>query len=149
MKRRKFLKTSVKLLCACSAGTTIGIIQGCTSNGPNSPNEENGTELIIDLSNDEYTNLLNDGGSIIIGSNVIDPRGLILIRNNNNISAFANYCTHAGYGLNPFVDGVSVCTSGHGGRFNSSGEAISGPANSNLIEYQTELNENQLKIFRI
>ena len=148
MKRRKFLKTSAKFLCACTASTTIGIIQSCTSNGPNSPNEEDDAELIIDLSNDEYTSLLNNGGSMIIESNVIDTRGLILIRNNNNISAFANYCTHAGYSLNPFVDGVSVCTSGHGGRFNTSGEAISGPANSNLTQYQTELDGNQLRIFK-
>tara|TARA_X000000368_G_scaffold413841_1_gene402587 strand:- start:1605 stop:2054 length:450 start_codon:yes stop_codon:yes gene_type:complete len=148
MKRRDFLETSTKLFCACAAGASLSLIQSCTNNVATSPSvEQDSEELIIDLSSEGFTTLLNEGGSITTDGNVIDSQGLLLLRQGDFIKAFRNNCTHSGYDLRPFSNGVSVCTSGHGGRFNTNGTAIASPASGTLKEYITDLEENILTIY--
>ena len=65
----------------------------------------------------------------------------------NEIRAFRNNCTHSGWDLRPFVNGVSVCSSGHGGRFNTNGTAIASPASGTLRQYDTVLDGNSLTIY--
>ncbi len=148
MKRREFLNTSSKVICGCMAGMGLSIISGCSENVVSSPvgNEQDNT-LVIDLNSGGYSPLLANGGSVVTDGNSIDNQGLLLLRNSNTVRAFENNCTHSGYDLMPFNNGISVCTSGHGGQFNSNGQAISSPASGNLQEYQTELNEDVLTIY--
>ena len=77
----------------------------------------------------------------------IDSQGLLLYRTGNEVRAFRNNCTHSGWDLRPFVNGVSVCISGHGGRFDTNGKAIASPASCTLIKYDTLLDGNSLTIF--
>ena len=122
MKRREFISNTSKILCACTISSGVSIIQSCTNNVV-MPSEE-GQELSINLELEEYNPLLQDGGSIVIPGNIIDSQGLLLLRTGDTIKAFTNNCTHSGYDLTPFQNGISTCVSGHGGRFNTSGNAI-------------------------
>lgn len=144
MKRREFISNTSKILCACTISSGVSIIQSCTNNVV-MPSEE-GQELSINLELEEYNPLLQDGGSIVIPGNIIDSQGLLLLRTGDTIKAFTNNCTHSGYDLTPFQNGISTCVSGHGGKFNTSGNAISHPAYGSLREYDTEINQNILII---
>ncbi len=147
MKRREFLETSSKIICACAASSSLALIQSCTNNVATSP-EPNGDseELIIDLLTDGFTPLLEEGGSVVTDSNIIDSQGLLLYRTGNEVRAFRNNCTHSGWDLRPFVNGVSVCISGHGGRFDTNGKAVSRPATGSLRQYQAVLSGSTLTI---
>ena len=148
MKRREFLERSSKIICACAAGSGLALIQSCTNNVATSPEtNEDSEELIIDLLTDGFTPLLEEGGSVVTNSNIIDPQGLLLYRTGNEVRAFRNNCTHSGWDLRPFVNGVSVCISGHGGRFDTNGKAIASPASGTLRKYDTLLDGNSLTIF--
>ena len=148
MKRRDFLETSTKIFCACAAGSGLALVQGCTNNIATSPDpNEESEELIIDLLSDGFTALLEQGGSVVTDGNIIDSQGLLLYRTGNEVRAFRNNCTHSGWDLRPFVNGVSVCVSGHGGRFNTNGTAIASPASGTLIQYDTVLDGNSLTIY--
>ena len=146
MKRREFLNTSAKAICACMAGAGFSLIQSCTNNVVDSPSNE-GDDLLIDITSTGFTALLTDGGSVVTNGNSVDPSGLVLVRIGDEIRAFQNKCTHASYPLEPFNNGVSMCTSGHGGSFNINGEGISPPAYTSLKEYITNLEGNELTIF--
>ena len=148
MKRRDFLETSTKIICACAASSGIALVQSCTNNVATSPDpNEDQEELIIDLLNDDFTALLEEGGSVVTDGNIIDSQGLLLYRTGNEVRAFRNNCTHSGWDLRPFVNGVSVCSSGHGGRFNTNGTAIASPASGTLRQYDTVLDGNSLTIY--
>ena len=148
MKRRDFLETSTKILCACAAGSGLALVQGCTNNIATSPDtNEESEELIIDLLSDGFTALLEQGGSVVTDGNIIDSQGLLLYRTGNEVRAFRNNCTHSGWDLRPFVNGVSVCVSGHGGSFNTNGTAIASPASGTLRKYDTVLDGNSLTIY--
>ena len=148
MKRIEFLERSSKIICACAASSGLALIQSCTNNVATSP-ETNGDseELIIDLLTDGFTPLLEEGGSVVTDSNIIDSQGLLLYRTGNEVRAFRNNCTHSGWDLRPFVNGVSVCISGHGGRFDTNGKAIASPASGTLRKYDTLLDGNSLTVF--
>ena len=80
-------------------------------------------------------------------SQKIDNIGLLLYRKSENeILAFTRRCTHAGYEIGAFSGGVSVCSSGHGGRFDTNGKAISRPATGSLRQYQAVLSGSTLTI---
>tara|TARA_Y100000768_G_scaffold75870_1_gene53610 strand:+ start:639 stop:1088 length:450 start_codon:yes stop_codon:yes gene_type:complete len=148
MKRRDFLETSTKIICACAAGSSLALVQSCTSNVATSPDpNEESEELIIDLLTDGFTALLEQGGSVVTDGNIIDSQGLLLYRTGNEVRAFRNNCTHSGWDLLPFVNGVSVCFSGHGGRFDTNGKAIASPASGTLRQYDTVLDGNSLTIY--
>ena len=154
MKRRKFIKESSNLICACAFGSAFTMIQSCTKNISDSESgsedetiSDNSNQLVLDLKDSNYSILQNNGGSLVIGASSIDNRGILLLRYGNDIKAFSNNCTHAGYGMRPFVNGVSICTSGHGGSFNTSGRAVSDPASGSLQQYSTQLIDDTLTIF--
>ena len=148
MKRRDFLETSTKIICACAASSGLALVQSCTNNVATSPDpSEDQEELIIDLLNDDFTALLEEGGSVVTDGNIIDSQGLLLYRTGNEVRAFRNNCTHSGWDLLPFVNGVSVCFSGHGGRFDTNGKAIASPASGTLRQYDTVLDGNSLTIY--
>ena len=148
MKRREFISTSSKILCACASGIGLVALNGCAKNVVEPYDTENSdVQLDIDINLDEYSVLNSEGGSVVTSGNDINIQGLLLVRVSDDIRAFENNCTHSGYDLYPFNNGISNCTSSHGGQFNTNGEAVSSPASGRLQEYVTELNGNILTIF--
>ena len=147
MNRRDFLNTSTKIACACALGATSGLISSCASITNSELEATTGVSLEFDLASNENLALQSEGGSVITGSNEIDSNGLLLLREANTIKAFTNNCTHSGYDLLPFSNGVSICSSGHGGRFNTDGQGISQPASGTLKSYSTSLSDNILTVY--
>ncbi len=147
MNRRDFLSKSSKIACVCALGSTTSIFTSCSDTMNSEPEDTTGIELEFDLSSTDFLALQNNGGSVVTEGNEIDSRGILLLRSNTEIKAFTRRCTHAGYELLPFSNGISTCSSGHGGQFNTSGVAVSDPATSSLKSYQTELSDNILTVY--
>ena len=148
MKRREFINTSSKILCACASGIGLVAMSSCAENVVEPIEKQNSdVQFDIDINLDEYSILKSEGGSVVTSGNSVNSQGLVLVRVDAEVRAFENNCTHSGYDLYPFNNGVSNCTSSHGGQFNTNGEAVSSPASGRLQEYATELNGNILTIF--
>ena len=147
MNRRDFLNTSTKIACACALGATSGLFTSCYSITSSESKDTTGISLEFDLASSDYLPLQSEGGSVTTGSNEVDSNGLLLLREAGTIKVFTNNCTHSGYDLLPFSNGTSICSSGHGGRFNSNGEAISHPASGTLKSYSTTLLDNILIVY--
>ena len=149
MNRRDFLNTSTKIASACALGATSGLITSCSSSSititSSEPEDTTGVSLEFDLASNDYLPLQSEGGSVVTGSNEIDSNGLLLLREKN--TTFTNNCTHSGYDLLAFSNGTSICSSNHGGRFNTDGQAISQPASGTLKSYSTSLSDNILTVY--
>ena len=156
MNRREFIKNSCGIACACVGISAISLLQSCednkayeqnTNEGGGTPDSDN--QIVISLQDSPYQNLTNVGGTAVMSSNSIDSLGLLLIRSSETqIKAFSRRCTHSSYRVSAFnSQGLAVCSSGHGGSFNTNGQVAAGPPNANLTSYNTTLENDTLTIF--
>jgi len=152
MNRRKFIKNSCAAACACVGFSALSLLQSCEDNtayNQNSINEDDsGVQFSVDISKDPHQNLEVVSGTSILDPNVIDSKGLLLIRSSeSNIKAFSRRCTHSSYSVNGYnSQGLALCSSGHGGSFNLNGNVAVGPPSSSLFSYSTSLLNNILLI---
>ena len=156
MNRRDFIKNSCGLACACVGVSAISLLQSCEDNKAYEQNineggdiPDSGNQLVINILDSQYQSLINTGGSAVTSSNSIDSLGLLLIRSSETqIKAFSRRCTHSSYRVNAFnSQGLAVCSSGHGGSFNTSGQVAAGPPSASLTSYNTSLDNDTLTIF--
>ena len=156
MDRRDFIKNSCGLACACIGISAVGLLQSCEDNKAYEQNTNDGgstldsdNQLVVNLQDFQYQSLNNVGGTAVMSSNSIDSLGLLLIRSSDTqIKAFSRRCTHSSYRVNAFnSQGLAVCSSGHGGSFNTSGQAAAGPPSASLTSYNTSLENDTLTIF--
>jgi len=156
MNRRDFIKNSCGLACACVGVSAISLLQSCEDNKAYEQNineggdiPDSGNQLVINIQDSQYQSLINTGGSAVTSSNSIDSLGLLLIRSSETqIKAFSRRCTHSSYRVNAFnSQGLAVCSSGHGGSFNTSGQVAAGPPSASLTSYNTSLDNDTLTIF--
>ena len=155
MDRRHFIKNTCSVACACIGFSALSLLQSCEDNKAYQQNVDdtnndgdNDIQFSIDISQAPHQNLESIGGTSVLAPNSIDSLGLLLIRSSdNNIKAFSRRCTHSSYSVNEFnSQGLAVCSSGHGGSFNTSGSVASGPPSARLTSYNTSLNESILTI---
>ena len=81
MNRRKFLKNTCNIACACAAVSVMSVLQSCEDNIDDSYNSNNsgnddGTvnqdnQIIIDISESPHTALMQVNGTSSLGSNSI------------------------------------------------------------------------------
>ena len=156
MNRRDFIKNSCGLACACVGVSVISLLQSCEDNKAYEQNineggdvPDSGNQIVINIQDAQYQSLISTGGSAVTSSNSIDSLGLLLLRSSETqIKAFSRRCTHSSYRVNAFnSQGLAVCSSGHGGSFNTSGQVAAGPPNANLTSYNTSLENDTLTIF--
>ena len=155
MDRRDFLKNTCNVACACAGMSALSLLQSCEDNkayeqNVNDDNNDGDSNIqfSIDISQAPHQNLESIGGTSVLGSNSIDSLGLLLIRSSDdNIKAFSRRCTHSSYSVDAFnSQGLAICSSGHGGSFNTSGSVAAGPPSARLTSYSTSLNESILTI---
>ena len=155
MDRRHFIKNTCSVACACIGFSALSLLQSCEDNKAYEQNVDdkyndgdNDIQFSIDISQAPHQNLESIGGTSVLAPNSIDSLGLLLIRSSdNNIKAFSRRCTHSSYSVNAFnSQGLAICSSGHGGSFNTSGSVASGPPSARLTSYNTSLNESILTI---
>ena len=165
--RREFISKTCKCLAYCAIPSALLTIQGCEDNvdsydstGDDTGNNDSDSDgsggsgggntsnsISFNLDEQPYSDLKVVGNSIVTSGNKIDNVGLLLYRKSENeILAFTRRCTHAGYEIGAFSGGVSVCSSGHGGRFDTNGKAVSRPATGSLRQYQAVLSGSTLTI---
>ncbi len=161
--RRQFINTASRCLIYCALPVALTSIQGCEDNvDPYENNNEDvddtddsgdtgggntSNTIVFNLDEQPYSALKVIGNSIVTGGNKIDSLGLLLYRKSENeILAFTRRCTHAGYEISAFSNGTSNCSSGHGGKFDTNGKAVSSPASGSLKQYKAVIDGNNLTI---
>ena len=152
MNRRKFMKNSSALVCACAGFSTLSLLQSCEDNTAYDQNIDNDgdsdVQLSVDISQDPHRNLEVVGGTSVLGPNEIDSKGLLLVRTSeDNFKVLSRRCTHSSYSVNDFnSQGLAMCSSGHGGGFNANGNVVSGPPSASLSSYSSSFSNNILII---
>ena len=152
MNRRKFMKNSSALVCACAGFSTLSLLQSCEDNTAYDQNTDNDgdsdVQLSVDISQDPHRNLEVVGGTSVMGPNEIDSKGLLLVRTSeDDFKVLSRRCTHSSYSVNDFnSQGLAMCSSGHGGGFNANGNVVSGPPSASLSSYSSSFSNNILII---
>ena len=153
MKRRDFVKSSGAILCSCVTGIGLGSLISCEDNSYDSYDTDQDSNtgdisMSIDISLPEHSMLSEINGTSFLGANVIDSKGLLLVRSSNStIKAFSRRCTHSSYQVVPYSsNGIANCSSSHGGSFDLNGNVVNSPPVSSLKSYETLLENNILKI---
>ncbi|MFN8230843.1 MAG: ubiquinol-cytochrome c reductase iron-sulfur subunit [Bacteroidia bacterium] len=145
MKRREFIKSSC-VNCAASF-TSILLINSCTTNKYTS------NFLIannkITLSKNEFF-IVENNKSKELQFVILKPKQIefpIVIYKLETNKYFANYlqCTHQGCELTPH-NTIMVCPC-HGAEFNTKGEVVTGPAETNLKTFNTTVDDENIYIY--
>lgn len=138
MDRKEFLIKFGKGTAAAVAFTCLG---GCgESDGITSPPPQN-VDFVLDLTESANSSLNNVGGSLL-------RNGIIIGRiSETEFTAVSQACTHQGTTVQFQLSNNRFHCPNHGSNFSLQGNVINGPAASPLKKYNTELNENLLRVF--
>ena len=112
--RRDFIITNAKKFGVIALGTyTISLINSCSDDSnPTSPSGNNNAVITIDITQTANKALQTIGGTLAIGGNDLDSKGMLVIRQSeNSIVALSRKCTHQGCTIPNFVSGISTCPS--------------------------------------
>lgn len=141
--RRVFMKHTITGLGTIALGSlAVSFIEGSsspanaveTTAAANPQNED--LSITIDVSKPENRPLATVGGTLALGKNDVDKKGLLLFRESDIIvKAYSRECAHLKCVVGPFIDGVSKCPC-HGSQYNLSGDRIAGPARRGLRQYK-------------
>ena len=146
LNRRLFINKVCRASAFCALPGVVGVLQSCADLGSENDTSVKEVEvnekgqIQIDLENAEFAILKEVGGSVVASAPDFDNVGLLLYRaSEDSLKAFSRKCTHAGAPVGKFINGVSSCPS-HGSRFDTQGEATSGPASESLTQYTVQIN---------
>ena len=164
--RVEFLRTATPMALIIALGIPLGSC-GVTDSGDSS--EPNSNDDNDDTSNDDSNNDGNsnasafsvDGNTITIDTSVSGGEALASVGgwliaseygflainiDGTHVRAFSDVCTHANCrNAWQYSNETFICTC-HNSVFNSSGQVVSGPANSPLPEYSATKNGDIIKI---
>ncbi len=153
MNRRDFVKNSTKILCSCMTGIGLSSLISCEDNSYDSyevdkDSNSGDISISVDISLPEHVMLNEINGTSFLSANVIDSKGLLLVRSSNStVKAFSRRCTHSSYQIVPYSsNGIANCSSSHGGSFDLNGNVVNSPPISSLKSYETLLENYILKI---
>ena len=141
--RRIFIKHTMAGLGTIAFGSfAASVIEGNASpthaadtNIPVSARNDD-PSITVDVSKPENQPLATVGGTLALGKNAVDRKGLLLYRESEIIvKAYSRECAHLKCTVGPFIDGVSTCPC-HGSQYNLSGDRITGPARRGLRQYK-------------
>ena len=152
--RRNFFKNSAAGIGKIVIWSfTVPFIEGCSSIASKktgiwasvSPRRDRAS-IIVDVSKTENRPLSTVGGTLALGVNDVDWKGMLLYRESETmVKAFSRECTHEQCTISPFINGISSCPC-HRSKFNLSGDKISGPARGALNQYTTAVDGNLITI---
>jgi Rieske Fe-S protein len=152
--RRDFIKNTMTGLGTIAIGSfTVSLIEGCSSTDSKMYGtfgrvkfQRNGASISVNISMTENRALAKVGGTLALGGNDVDRKGLLLYRESETtIKAYSRECTHQKCSVGPFINGVSTCPC-HRSQYNLSGERIAGPAPRPLAQYITAVDGNNITI---
>ena len=136
MKRKEFLE---KLGVGAAFVLTSTCLGGCTRDEADPPKD---IDLMIDLDDPKYAELQN------FGSYVIEDQIVIARSNTGEYLAATLICSHENLAQITYSDreGAWFCTA-HEALFTEEGEGLNANGSNGLTVYNTELNDNLLRIF--
>ena len=102
---------------------------------------DDGVDFTVDLNADDNSDLQQEGGYIYKNSIIIAYLG------NDEYFALSKVCTHNQCDVEYNADEDLVVCPCHGSEFTTDGSVSSGPAEEPLKEYNTELNDNMLRVY--
>lgn len=142
--RRQFIADGCRLLVTVAC---FDLLSGC---GPDSgvigDVVVDKGHLLLPLADRRYQGLqvVGRGVYLVIAS---QRKPLIVTRvGENEVAAFSSECPHAGYQVLLPENGVLVCSSGHGGRFDLHGKAVGGPPPRSLQNFAATLRGNEVRV---
>ena len=141
--RREFLKT---LAASGGAAALAAVLAGCGEAVPTGTGTDTAAGVTLDLTAPENQSLAAAGGSLALGANSLDPKGMLLYRmNESTVLAFSRNCPHQGCVMGEFKDGVTSCPC-HGSQFDTNGNVDKGPATNALKTYTATLSGSMVTI---
>lgn len=134
--RTEFLRltglSAAVLLPAC-----LGGLSSCDDHETPGP-APTGVDFTLDVSTGA---LSSNGGSLV-------KDGIIVARTNSgDFIAVSAACTHEGAIIGFDAGANNFSCPRHGAQFSTTGAVTRGPANRNLVKYNTELSGNSLRVF--
>ena len=144
--RRVFIKHTMAGLGTIALGSlALSVING-DSNPANAVDTamaadppDDDPSITVDVSEPENRPLATVGGTLALGKNDVDKKGLLLYRESEiTVKVYSRECAHLKCIVGPFIDGVSRCPC-HGSQYNLSGERIAGPARRGLRQYKADI----------
>lgn len=150
LSRRRFLADSTKLIVVV---TSFSVIPCACSNEQSTGGKKIRTTLdirdgkiVLDINKSPYRTLKNIGSGVNLDIEA-EPKPLIVTRvSYAEVAAFSSQCPHAGYQVLLPDNGVLLCESGHGGKFDIRGNVTHGPPKSNLEKFTARLDGNEIHI---
>lgn len=143
MNRKDFLKNA----SAATVLTYFGLsLESCSSESESEDTMPTGggtpsTGITFDLNNAPFDDLQQSGGWLLH-----PEEDILLVNVSGQISAFGSRCTHTGCTRNwAFPNNVFQCTC-HGSEFDTSGQVVTGPANSPLTRLNVTQNGDMVTI---
>ena len=123
-----------ELIRNIAAGTALifvvpTVLTSCEEDlpGPEITNPDNNT-LTIDLTEDKYSSLGSEGGSVVEGD-------IIIINAGDKFIALSSICTHQGCKISYDHGSSNLPCPCHGSIFSTTGSVLNGPAESALKKY--------------
>lgn len=110
---------------------------GSDDNGDSSDD----VDFTIDLTNDDYSDLQQEGGYVYKNNIIIAYLG------DDEYIALSELCTHQQCSVEYNLNQNQLICPCHGSVFSTSGSVVEGPADKPLKEYNTELDDNMLRIY--
>ena len=104
-------------------------------------NSDDKVDFTIDLSDDDYSDLKDEGGYVYENDIIIAYLG------NDEYIALSKVCTHNQCDVEYDDEADKFVCPCHGSEFNTEGEVTTGPADEPLKEYNTELDGQTLRIY--
>jgi cytochrome b6-f complex iron-sulfur subunit len=107
----------------------------------NGDDSDEKVDFTIDLSNEDYSDLQEEGGYVYENNIIIAYLG------NEEYIALSKICTHQQCTVEYSREKELVVCDCHGSEFELDGDVASGPADEPLQEYNTELDGQALRIY--
>ena len=104
-------------------------------------NSDDKVDFTIDLSDDDYSDLKEEGGYVYENDIIIAYLG------NDEYIALSKVCTHNQCTVEYDDEGDKFVCPCHGSEFNTDGDVTTGPADEPLKEYNTELDDQTLRVY--
>lgn len=151
MERKQFLRS---LGAGAAFALVFPCVHGCSKDSSGDPDPKDpptGVDFTIDLDAPSSSNLMNNGGFILVKSkDSLRYTDIVVARNlEGNLIAASQICSHQQTDNVRFIndDGGSYRCSTHGARFNQSGQPLNSITSNPLKVFNTSLNGNILRVF--
>ena len=137
MERKEFLS----LLGMGASSLVLGCLAGCSKGQGISAAAPTNVDFTLDLTQAANARL-NTNGGFIYSSGIIIARTLA-----GNYIAVSQTCTHQNFSVAYIASSNEFYCSAHGGTYSQTGKVISGPPPASLVQYNTSLNGNMLRVY--